>query len=76
MEKRPRERESESEEETTLAPKRARGGKVIMTDEEVNDYEERSERLAQEYAKEKPKKKESETPHGGYSFRTTSMGGK
>ena len=57
MEKRPRERESESEEETTLAPKRARGGKVIMTDEEVNDYEERSERLAQEYAKEKPKKK-------------------
>ena len=57
MEKRPRERESESEEETTLAPKRARGGKVIMTDEEIQEYEEKTERLAQECAKEKPKKK-------------------
>ena len=57
MEKRPRERESESEEETTLAPKRARGGKVILTDEEVTEYEEKTERLAQECAKEKPPKK-------------------
>ena len=54
MEKRPRERESESEEETTLAPKRARGGKVILTDEEIK---EKTERLAQECAKEKPPKK-------------------
>ena len=45
MEKRPRERESESEEETTLAPKRARGGKVILTDEEVTEYEEKTESM-------------------------------
>ena len=40
-----------------LAPKRARGVKVIMTDEEIKSYEEKAERLAQECAKEKPKKK-------------------
>ena len=39
-----------------LAPKRARGGKVIMTGEEIKNYEEKAERLAQECAKENPKK--------------------
>ena len=41
---------------TTLAPKRARGGKVIMSDEQIQEYEEKTEKLAQECAKEKPKK--------------------
>ena len=57
MEKRPKEKESESEEETMLAPKRVRGGKVNMTDDEIKEYEEKTERLAQECAKEKPPKK-------------------
>ena len=51
MEKRPKEKESESEEETMLAPKRVRGGKVNMTDDEIKEYEEKTERLAQECAK-------------------------
>lgn len=57
MEKRSRERETESEEEKTLAPKRARGGKVILTDEEIKEYEGKTKCLAQECAKEKPPKK-------------------
>ena len=39
-----------------MAPKRARG-KVIMSEEQMQEYGENTERLAQECDKEKPKKK-------------------
>lgn len=55
-EKRPREDESDTE-ETVLAPKRARGGTVTLTDDDMEAYRLSTERLAQEWAKDQPKKK-------------------
>ena len=57
VEKHPRESEEEENEVTTQAPKRSRGGKVVMTDEDTQQYEEKAGRLRDECGKQNPKKK-------------------
>jgi len=56
-EKHARESEGEELEVTTQAPKRARGGRMVMTDEDRQQYEEKAEKLIDECGKENPKKK-------------------
>ena len=42
---------------TAQAPKRSRGGKVVMTDEDTQQYEEKAGRLRDECGKQNPKQK-------------------